>query len=287
MNFQYYETLLNKSNENILYVIKQIAPFFTKGELPVILDDLTGKESIKKHESKKFSSFLEIGGDLESFADISNLNSDQLTSLYKVFISNEINDKFAIKWRFYQHLKFMREFFYKSIFVNQNRMTNEQIDFILKIDEKRFYFIVCLYILDSENYNNIVKSINDFAEKEKINPEKIIIATSKTYRNIPISQDVNVRGINLKPEFYVEWIDTKKPFNGDDLILVNINNITKNKVAGFNFSSIPNLLDYVYESSEGGQISVFRQVGFFSEAVQKSKPQIELIWKGIMIKEKI
>jgi len=58
------------------------------------------------------------------------------------------------------------------------------------------------------------------------------------------------------------------------------------KLAGFNFTSLQDLLDYIYEFSEGGQISIIRQIDFFSENL-KQELETELIWKGIIIKNDI
>jgi hypothetical protein len=54
-------------------------------------------------------------------------------------------------------------------------------------------------------------------------------------------------------------------------------------MAGFNFISTDDLLNYVYKHTNGGQISIFRQLDFFTE-VSEEDPEVDLIWKGIMIK---
>ncbi len=43
------------------------------------------------------------------------------------------------------------------------------------------------------------------------------------------------------------------------------------------------LLDYVYKMSQGGQISIYKSAGYFSENEQEER-EVELFWKGIMLK---
>jgi len=57
------------------------------------------------------------------------------------------------------------------------------------------------------------------------------------------------------------------------------------EIAGFNFTSMDDLLDYVYKVTSGGQVSIFRRLNYFSEVEMQSYEE-ELIWKGIMFKNK-
>ncbi len=48
MNFQYYETLQDKSDKYLNYLVSQIKPSFTKGELKIFLEELSRKPPNKK-----------------------------------------------------------------------------------------------------------------------------------------------------------------------------------------------------------------------------------------------
>jgi hypothetical protein len=84
------------------------------------------------------------------------------------------------------------------------------------------------------------------------------------------------------PELWVELIDDRCPFDGIDLLIVDNTDLN---LAGFNFTKMDDLLDYIYQNSDGGQVSIIKQPGFFSEFTQDESEK-ELIWKGIMLKKK-
>lgn len=287
MDFQYYDTLLDKSDRKLNYFIENIIPNFTKGEMPVILDDLGGKPNKNSIKTSITTDFIEIGEDYNTFADISKLSSDQLKQIYKIFISNELNDKIAIKWRFYQYLKFTREFVMESVYVNRSGNQDDVIDIIIETDNNELILVVCYTILELENYKEIINNVIEFTNEMNLLPDKIIIATQKTYRNIPINEAVDIQSKSIIPELWLEWVEVNKSFNGDDLIVISSSNNDENiEVAGYNFTSTEDLLDYVYEYSDGGQILVFKQNSFFSESdLRKEQKQVELIWKGLMIKQ--
>ena len=81
MNFQYYETLQDKSDEKLLFYIKNITPKLTIGELKIFLDDIANKSLSGKSSSIK--GFIDIGGDYETTSDLSKLNNSQLEIFYK------------------------------------------------------------------------------------------------------------------------------------------------------------------------------------------------------------
>ncbi len=287
MDFQYFETLLDKSDNSLLYFVEQIIPFFKKEELLILLDDLAGKPLNKSVKSSKATGFIEINDDYDKNAELSKLKSEQLKLLYQIFISKELNEKKDVKWRFYQYLKFVRGFNFKSIHVNRTNNENSAVDFIIEMENREIFFVNCGSILKLENYTEIITNIIKFSKNRKIVPDKIIIAANKSYRNIPITEAFTIQKYSIIPELWIEWVDLNKMFNGDDLLIMSNNKGEILELAGFNFSGTEDLLDYIYENSNGGQISIFKQIGYYSETVQKEqKPKVELIWRGIMIKEK-
>jgi hypothetical protein len=149
------------------------------------------------------------------------------------------------------------------------------------MEEDELTYIVCYDILDLNNFNSGVQAIKKYSEKTGKVPNRVIFAAYKTYRNIPLEKDLDINDLEIASEIWVEWNDEDRPFNGEDLLLVGSSEL---KIAGFNFTSIDDVLDYVYEYSDGGQISIFVQQNYLSE-ISGEEQEVELIWKGIMLKE--
>ncbi len=282
MNFQYYENLQDKSKKYLLYLNNQIVPKFSVNELQIYLEDISKKPLSKNKNSKStfFDKFIEIGGDYETVADLSKLNDKDLKLMYQIFISRELNTKLAIKWRFYQFLKYYQDFIIETIKINRTGNNENSIDFVIETEDGKKIFLLCSELIDSNNYNLAIANIEEFAKKHKIVPDQVILATNKTYRDIPIETSFKINKNEIIPELFIDWMDDDCPFTGYDLIIVNDNEL---KIAGFNFANIKNLLEYAFEYSNGGQISIFKQENFYSDNSDEEL-EIELIWKGIMVK---
>ncbi len=286
MNLQFYETMDDKSKEYLLYLIEQILPKFTKSELQIYLDDVESKKTKKtkntKSKSKTTTSkdYVPIGTDVDKIADLSKLNLEQLKKLFQVFISREENDKKAVKWRFYQNLKYTEDLKVESIKININSSSDRFLDFIIETSENKVLLVSCHDILELSNYKKVLTEITNYAKQENLLPDKVIFATSKSFRNIPFDTPIKVISKEVDPTLMVEFIEENRFFKREDLLIVNDSEL---KVAGFNFISIDDLLNYVYKHTSGGQISIFKQLDFYTE-VNEDDPEVELIWKGIMIK---
>ncbi|MGV9206075.1 MAG: hypothetical protein ACOC44_18870 [Promethearchaeia archaeon] len=240
---------------------------------------LNKKELAESDLLKDYFVIFQSNNNAGKKGDISDLNSKQMEKLYKIFVSKEINDKIAVKWRFYQYLKYSRDLEVKSILINYD--IKNEIDFIVKASKGRMYFISCQSTIKSKDYQNLLEKMLEFSENEDLVPDKFILATNKTYRTIDLKDTLEIGEKNVDTEVWVEWFDVDKKFNGDDLLIINDKDYMT--VAGFNFTQMKDFLDYVYTFTRGGQMSLYRQPGFFSEQ-DHSKNKLILIWKGIMIK---
>ncbi|MFX1311416.1 MAG: hypothetical protein ACFFHD_02235 [Promethearchaeota archaeon] len=278
MNLQYYETLEDKSKKYISYLVDQILPKFTNSELNFFLDEITKKRTKKKTET--IDSFLKIGEDKEKFADLSKLNEKDLKLIFQIFISRELNNRSAVKWRFYQYIKYHLGIDIKSVKVNQNNDSAKFFDFIIETEGNTTIFVSCHDILELGDFNQSLQEMIDFAEKQNIIPDRIIIAANKSFRNIPTDENFKVTKTEITPELWIEWIEENCSFDKEDLLIVDNSEL---KLAGFNYTSMDDLLNYVYKHSNGGQIIIFKQSGFFIGAPE-DETELELIWKGIMIK---
>ncbi|MFW9990350.1 MAG: hypothetical protein ACFFC3_17040, partial [Candidatus Odinarchaeota archaeon] len=168
----------------------------------------------------------------------------------------------------------------KSVKISQDLNSESLIDLIVETVENAVIVILCYDVLSIDIYNKAIITINEFAKKENLIPDRIIFAVGKSFRNIPIDIPIKVINKELTPELWIEWIEENCSFNREDLIIVND---TELKLAGFNFTNTEDMLNYVFKYSNGGQITIYRQVDFFTE-VDEEEPELELIWKGIMLK---
>ncbi len=278
MTIQYYDLLQDKSKKRLLYLVEYIAPGFTIEELKIYVDEVA-----KKSKSNKSNEFVNIGDDYDTSADYSKLSEKQLQNLYQTFISREINDKSAVKWRFYQYFKYIRDIFVENIQINPTSDAENVVDLIAKLDGGGVIFVLCYDVFDSQKYTQAIEGINKTAKLLKTIPDQIIFATNKTYRDIPLDDIITIDKKEIIPELWLEINDEYTLFNSEDLLIVNNSELS---IAGFNFTSMDDMLDYVYEFSNGGQISIFKQPDFFSEH-SKEEREKELIWKGIIIKNDI
>ena len=108
----------------------------------------------------------------------------------------------------------------------------------------------------------------------------LVCPAGKSFRNIPIDESIKIGNTEIIPELWIEWIEENLSFGREDLLIINNSEL---KLAGFNFTSSEDLLNYVYQNSKGGQISIFKQSDFFTEASDDNS-EIKLVWKGIMMK---
>ncbi len=256
MNLQFYETMDDKSKEYMLYLIEQILPNFTKSELQIYLEDIkskptTGTKNKSTKSKTRSKGFVKIGED---------------------------TDKKAVKWRFYQNLKYSSEIKVESVKVNQD--PNKFIDFIIETSQNEVILVSCHDILELNNYKKVIAEVITYAKKENLLPDQVIFATCKSFRNVPLDTPIKIISKEVLPTLMIEWADENRLFKREDLLIVNDSEL---KLAGFNFISTDDLLNFVYKNTNGGQISIFKQLDFYTE-VSEDDPEVELIWKGIMIK---
>ena len=283
MNLQFYETIQDKSKKYLTYLIDQILPKFTIGEFKYFLEDLTNNttktsKGTKGQKTKSTEEFIKIGDDGGKFAELSKLDESQRKILFQIFISREVNDKMAVKWRFYQYIKYHLGLNIKTVKVN--RASKHFIDFIIETDEKEIIIVSCHDILELNTFKEVLNQTAEFAKKQNLSPNRIIFSACKSFRNIPLEESFKIGNTEITPELWIEWIEENLPYDREDLLIVNNSEL---KLAGFNFTSTEDLLNYIYHSSNGGQISIFKQSDFFTEA-SDNEAEIELVWKGIMIK---
>lgn len=285
MKLQFYETLQDKSKEYINYLIEQLLPRFTSGEFKLFLEEVSNKPQKpskgskgSKSKSKPSDKFVIIGDDKGKSAVFSKLNESQQKLLFQIFISRELNDRMAVKWRFYQYIKYHLGLNIKSIKINMD--VDQHINFIIGTEENKYIFVLCYDILELTNFKKGLEEIKTYVKTQNLIPDQIIFATNKSFRTIPIGEPYKIINSEIVPELWIELIQENLLFNKEDLLIINDSEL---KIAGFNFTSDDDMLNYIYQYSKGGQISIFKQSDFYTEAAE-DEPEVDLIWKGIMMK---
>ncbi|MFX0101055.1 MAG: hypothetical protein ACFFCS_15885 [Candidatus Hodarchaeota archaeon] len=282
MNFQYYDTLQNQSKEYLLQLMENFVPTLTKSELMVFLNDVSSKPSnnMKGIQAGKCKGFIEIGNDQSGSADFNNLTKTELKNIYQVFISRERNDNIAIKWRFYQNLRINRDLEVAEIQIKQVGAPEDSVNMVITTEDGESLLVLCHNIIEKVKYEKSIENLHKFVKSEFI-PNRVIFAVHKAHRNIPLEQELKFERVTVFPELWIEWEDIDRPYGGEDLIIVGEDELS---FGGFNFTSLDELLDYVFTKTNGGQIRIFKELDYFAEGFHADMER-ELIWKGIMLKK--
>ncbi len=212
MSYQYYETLLDKSKENLASLLEQIVPRLSQEELKIIITDSIGTTSSKKKiESDKLDKVVVFTDSSEGKnVDLTKLSEKELEVLYKTFISKELTNKKAVKWRFYQNLKIFKDFNIKEIKLNPITSMIGKIDFSVSTNDDQFILISCFDILDLEQYKKISKDIVEFLNKKPKPVNGLYFVTNRTYRNIPLDEIMDTGNSIIVPDIWVEWIEENR-----------------------------------------------------------------------------
>jgi len=179
MSFQYYDTLQDKSKESILKIVEKIVPPISTNDLSLIINDISKKSKAPKEKSGDIKGFILIGEDQDKKADFSKLTVAKLKKLFQIFISREINDRIAIKWRFYQNLKVNRKINLDIIQINESGVVENSVNFILKTKDDMTIFVVIYDLLDPESYNQGLNNVVKFSKENKLIPDKIFIVRKR------------------------------------------------------------------------------------------------------------
>ena len=226
MKLQFYETLQDKSKEYISYLIEQLLPRFTSGEFKLFLEEVSNKPQKpskgskgSKSKSKPSDKFVIIGNDKGKSAVFSKLNESQQKLIFQIFISRELNDRMAVKWRFYQYIKYHLGLNIKSIKINMD--ADQHINFIIGTEENKYIFVLCYDILELTNFKKGLAEIREYVKTQNLIPDQIIFATNKSFRTIPIGEPYKIINSEIVPELWIELIQENLLFNKEDLLIIN------------------------------------------------------------------
>ncbi|HME55387.1 MAG TPA: hypothetical protein VKM55_24475 [Candidatus Lokiarchaeia archaeon] len=280
MKFKQFDMLADKSGSFLGNLIEHIEPALTNNEIGLITNDLSSTPAIPKTGVKpcKINGFVE----LDIATDDNNMHYDAIKSkdqeiLFKVLVSKEDRRNLAVKWRFYQYLKISRDFSVQSILMHSTDRIDDDVQFILISNDETVIFVLCFDALDDSRYDASHERIQAIVEKGMI-PDRILFVTGWSYRSISLEKPIITENKSIFPELWVEWNDDEPVFDGDDLLVVNDDEMF---VAGYNFTNMDEVLEYVYNRMPNGRTLLYKEQGYFSGI---ENPQKEMIWKGIIIK---
>ena len=133
-------------------------PFYVKSLIKLNPDI----EVVSYEENGESKGYVNINENNQKSVDLSKLNIEKLKILFQIFISRERNDEVAIKWRFYQYIKYIMELKLKTVKINIDPNPDLVIDFIIETEEKEIILALCCDILELDNYKNALKKIKEF-----------------------------------------------------------------------------------------------------------------------------
>jgi len=221
---------------------------------------------------------------LKSVKKFEDIPTEIRDVLNQVYISKNLKTVTAIKARFLQYLPFAEELADYSIKNRNVQANNLKVDLILKHNsrEEQLWVLVLDYF-DRLTYKTIEKGIIDIIQKrnseDKKNPaitvpDELLLVCGKIDRRLAVDKSViQSDNINVKLSYYIEFLDTNRPFEDDDFIL-----IEDLKIRGFNFNSMDFLLNVVKKNLGKGQYSI---------KIETPQGEKKTIWEGILFPKEI
>ncbi len=213
--------------------------------------------------------------------------------LYDVFVSRSLTSQFALKYRFLNYMKYSNAWNKFEIMDAEGSFGEIHPDLILSdSNEKTRIWIFFNEIFDEKvlrTFRTTCNNVRGGAKAENI-ASKIVFISGKSHREINLEDPITIRiAGNQTQSWRVSfeiWIEEKnaadRPFNDEDLIV-----IRDQEFAGFNFSSIDDLLDIIKTMFGNGQFEIQRIPNYFSTKNANRSSEKETIWKGIIFPKKI
>jgi hypothetical protein len=219
---------------------------------------------------------------VKKFEDIPTEIKDVLNQVY---ISKNLKTITAIKARFIHYMQFAEELNDFNITHRNAQANNLKIDLVLHHNARdEVIWVLVLDYFDRLTYKSLEKSLVEIIKSaasvsDKKNPaskipDEILLVCGKVDRRLAVDKSViQHENVNVKLSYYIEYLETARPFEDDDYIL-----IEDLKIRGFNFNSMDFLLNVVKKILGKGQYSIK------CETPQGEK---KTIWEGILFPKEI
>lgn len=241
-------------------VIELIYPKLNIGKIDVFLKEYLGEGNYELPSKFNVEEFT---------ADIKNILED-------VYVNKNLKCRAAIRARFMQYMEFSSHFLdYRPIkkiqSANEFEITN--LLWNRKLDKTIGVFIVS--VMNKKELNQIIKNLNDsqlFDDNgAKIYLDEIYLVCGRLERTFAKNLDyIELDSHQMKLSFIVEYLDTNRPFEDDDILIINDDDF---RVQGFNFGSLEDVLSVIKKNMGKGKYIVWKE-----EHTGKRKQ----IWEGII-----
>jgi hypothetical protein len=216
------------------------------------------------------------------------LESDKLEDLpeskkkviYQTYVAKSLKTKDALKARFYQSLECFDDFKNIEILEEKIEIKGDIVDLLL--DDKDSGNTVCCFIielLDRNELNRVKKIVSDYIELAEnggdlYDIDEIYLICGRIDRKIGNDIEfINLNGKKLSINCYLEYFDFNRPFNDEDLII-----IEDMKIYGFNFGSIEDILSMIKKTKGKGRYMVY---------VETKHGVRNLLWQGLIYPREI
>jgi predicted HTH domain antitoxin len=242
-------------------------------KLTNIYPKLNEKKIKQLLEDYKKSNKVEIPKDLA----LSTLPEEIERILHKVFITQKLKVKSAIKARFLQFIEYQEN--YDQLTIIDQNFNFQKILIDLIFEDKRDGKVILtkiVEILDKQSLKEIqrfitllssenIKDLGKFEDKIK----KIYLVCGQIDRKIlNLLESIQTDSNSIQTEFFIEYRDLERPFKDTDRILIN-----DQVYFGFNFGSIEDILSLIKKEMGKGKYIVF---------CENDQGQREIIWEGII-----
>lgn len=241
-------------------VIELIYPKLNIGKIDVFLQEYLGEGNYE----------------LPSKFNVEEFTADIKKILEDVYVNKNLKCRAAIRARFMQYMEFSSHFLdYRPIkkiqSANEFEITN--LLWNRKLDKTIGVFIVS--VMNKKELNQIIKNLNDsqlFDDNgAKIYLDEIYLVCGRLERTFAKNLDyIELDSHQMKLSFIVEYLDTNRPFEDDDILIINDDDF---RVQGFNFGSLEDVLSVIKKNMGKGKYIVWKE-----EHTGKRKQ----IWEGII-----
>jgi len=223
--------------------------------------------------------------------DIDELDEKIKKILYEVFVSRTLASKFAVKYRFLNFMKYAQTWSQFELVDEEGLFGELHVDLILRDpQDKSLVWVLFNEIMSDKilhNFRSICAEVRGGKASEVA--AKIVFVSAKSYREIPMDDPITIKIAGNQDqtwsapfEIWIEEKNPERPFTDNDLLIVR-----DAEFAGFNFSSINDLVDVIKSSFGDGQYEILRVPNFFGQKSGTKTFDTEVIWKGIIFPRKV
>jgi hypothetical protein len=208
--------------------------------------------------------------------NVEKFTPDVKKLLEDVYVNKNLKVRAAIKARFMQYMEFSSHFLDYTPIKKIEDGGEFELTHLLrnkKLNKNAGVFIVS--IMNKKELNQIIKNLNDSHlvddNGSKIKLDEIFLVCGRLERTFAKNLDyIELDSHKMKLSFIVEYLDTNRPFEDDDILIINDDDF---RIQGFNFGALEDVLSVIKKKLGRGKYIVWKE-----EHTGKRKQ----IWEGII-----